>query len=107
MKRCRATIENIPGSPYSQAAKHNTPKKNRESHEDYEVRTWLEKCTVDKTGQITIPAMGLKLALDTTAQKLGIKIPGRRGATFKSFFASGVFCEGDVPLSNGKPLKKS
>jgi hypothetical protein len=33
-----------------------------------------------------------------------MKIPGRRGATFKSFFASGFFCNADAPIANGKPL---
>ncbi len=50
--------------------------------------------------------MAFKQCWDTTAYKRGIKIPGRRGATFKSFFASGFFVEGDVPISNGKPITK-
>jgi hypothetical protein len=106
MKRCHALLENIPGSPYSQSAKHETPMRDRESHDDYDVRTWKEKCNTNSAGQVVIPAMALKQALDTCAQKLGMKIPGRRGATYKNFFASGVFCEADIPLSNGKPLKK-
>ena len=106
MRHVRCHIENIPGSPYSQSAKHDTPFLDRESHDDHERRTWLEKCTVDKDGQISIPAMAMKQCVDTAAYKLGEKIPGRRGATYKSFFASGYFCDHDVPIFNGKALTK-
>lgn len=106
MKRCQVYIENVPGSPYSQSAGHQTPKLDRESHDDYDIRTWQEKCTVNQGGQICIPAMALKQAIDTAAYKLGVKVEGRRGATYKNFFASGFFCEGDVPIANGKALSK-
>jgi hypothetical protein len=104
MKICKASIENIPGSPYSQSAMHNAPKLDRESADDYDARTWRDKCTTNKEGQVCIPAMALKQCLDTTAYKLGWKVPGRRGSTFKSFFASGFFCDGNVPIANGKAL---
>jgi hypothetical protein len=105
MRHCRVWLENVPGSPYSQSAKHDTPMLDRESHEDYDKRTWRDKCTVNKDGQVCIPAMALKQAIDTAAYKLGEKLKGRRGATFKGFFASGFFCDSDVPISNGRPLK--
>lgn len=104
MRHCRVWLENIPGSPYSQSADHEAPFLDRESHEDRDIRTWREKCTTNKDGQVCIPAMALKQAVDTAAFKLGEKVPNRRGAMFKSFFASGFFCDGDVPISNGKPL---
>lgn len=104
MRHVRVHLENIPGSPYSQSAEHEVPFLDRESHEDRDIRTWRQKCTVNKDGQVCVPAMALKQSIDTSAFKLGEKIPGRRGATFKSFFASGFFCDGDVPISNGKPL---
>src|SRR5215204_421190 len=100
MRRCKVTIENIPGSPYSQSAQHNSPKQDRESHDDYDARTWREKCTTNQQGQVCIPAMALKQCIDTAAYKLGMKVEGRRGATYKSFFASGFFCEHDVPIKN-------
>lgn len=106
MRHCKVHLENIPGSPYSQSAKHETAFLDRESHDDYDKRTWREKCTVNKDGQICIPAMALKQAIDTSAYKLGEKVPGRRSATFKNFFSSGFFCDSDVALSNGKPILK-
>jgi hypothetical protein len=106
MRHVKVHLENIPGSPYSQSAKHETPFLDRETHNDYEVRTWREKMTINKDGVVCVPGMGFKQCVDTAAQKLGEKIPGRRGATYKNFFASGFFCDADVPLSNGKPILK-
>jgi hypothetical protein len=104
MKTCKAYIENTPGSPYSQSAMHNEPKLEREQHDDYDERTWRSKATVNDNGQVCIPAMAFKQAIDTAAYKLGEKVPNRRGATYKNFFASGFFCETDVPISNGKAI---
>lgn len=106
MRHVKVHIENIPGSPYSQSAKHETPFLDRESHDDFDQRTWREKCTTNKEGQVCIPAMALKQAIDTCAFKLGVKVPGRRGSTYKTFFASGFFCDHDVPIANGKALTK-
>lgn len=106
MKLCRAHLENIPGSPYSQSALQDIEKLDRETHEDYDVRTWRDKCTINPGGQVCIPAMGLKQSIDSAAYKLGVKVPNRRGATYKNFFASGFFCNEDVPIANGKILTK-
>lgn len=104
MKKCRAYLESHPGSPYSQSAQHAVAKNDRESHDDYDERTWRAKSTVNQDGQVCIPAMALKQSIDTAAYKLGEKVPGRRGATYKNFFASGFICDVNIPLSNGKPL---
>lgn len=106
MKLVRVTIEGIPGSPYSQSAQHGTDMLDRETHEDYDIRTWRDKCTTNDQGQVCIPAMALKQAIDTAAYKIGMKVPNRRGATYKNFFASGFFCNADVPIANGKALTK-
>jgi hypothetical protein len=104
MRHVKVYLESIPGSPYSQSAKHEEPFLDRESHEDHDRRTWRSKCTTNKEGQVCIPAMALKQTADSAAYKLGEKVPGRRGAMFKSFFASGFFCDHDVPISNGAPI---
>jgi hypothetical protein len=106
MRHVKVSFENIPGSPYSQSAKHDTPFKDRESHDNYDERTWREKTTVNKDGIVCVPAMAFKQCVDTAAYKLGEKVPGRRTSTYKNFFASGFFCDQDVPLSNGKPIRK-
>jgi hypothetical protein len=102
----KVSLENVPGSPYSQSAKHDKPKLDRESHDDYEQRTWRDKMTVNKEDQVCVPAMAFKQAIDTAAYKLGEKVPGRGRSTYKNFFASGFLCDADVPLNNGKPILK-
>lgn len=103
MRTVKIYLENLPGSPYSQSARHEQPKLDRESHEDYEARTWRQKCTINRDGQVAIPLMGLKKAIDTAAFKLAVKVPGRK-TSFKNFFVSGYVVDHDIPLSNGKPL---
>jgi hypothetical protein len=107
MRLCKVELESIPGSPYSQSAMHGTDFLDRETHDDYDARTWRNKCTVNPQGQVCIPAMALKQCIDTAAYKLGLKVPNRRGATYKNFFASGFFCNTDIPIANGKPLTKA
>jgi hypothetical protein len=102
MRRCKVHLENITGSSYSQSFKHDEPKLDREDHHDYDVRTWKLHCTVNAAGQVCIPSMAFKQAIDSAAYKLGMKVPGRRGATFKNFFASGFLCEDHMPIANGE-----
>ena len=106
MRHVKVHLENIPGSPYSSSAMHDTPFLDRESHEDWDKRTWREHCTINRDGQVCIPAMAFKLNLDSAAFKLGMKVPNRRGAMYKGFFTSGIICDHDVPIANGSALTK-
>lgn len=90
-----ATIESIPGSPYSASRKHSEPKKDKESHADYEERTWREKgYYTDDTpdGEMYIPPMSFKNAIAATAQLLQLVIPGKKGQTYGKHFLNGVQC---------------
>ncbi len=107
MRLCQIHLEGLPGSPYSQSAMHGTEMLDRETHDDYDVRTWRDHCTVNPQGQVCIPSMALKQCIDIAAYKLGVKVPNRHGATYKNFFASGFFCNTDVPIANGKALSKN
>jgi hypothetical protein len=109
MRRVKVHFENIPGSPYSQSRKHETPKLDREGADDYDIRTWLEKCNVNEEGHVIVPLGALKIGIDEAAHKLGKKVEGRRGATFRQFFTSGVICSDNAVIFNGsnEPLTKS
>lgn len=94
----QVTVEIVGTAPYSQSRMHDTPKLDRERPDDYEKRTWREKCSYDADGQIYIPAMAFKQALDAAAKKLGEQIPGKGKSTFTKFFRSDVICNTNVPL---------
>lgn len=96
MKIVEVQLESL--SPYSQSRMHDTPKLDRERPDDYEQRTWREKCTANNEGIVCIPAMALKQMLDASAKLLGIQIPGKGKSTFTKHFKAGVICEADVAL---------
>lgn len=85
-------------APYSQSRAHETPKLEKENGDQYEGRTWREKCITDANGQIVIPAMALKMTLDSAAKMLQITIPSKGKATYTKFFVSGVLVLEDIPL---------
>lgn len=86
-----ATAHLIGVSPYSPSRAHSAPKEPRETADAYEQRTWREKAHYDdKTREAFIPAMSFKMALDSAAQMLGLKIPGKGNSTYSKFFKSGV-----------------
>jgi hypothetical protein len=88
----------VSAAPYSQSRQHREPKKNQETDDVYEERTWREHCTVNDDGIICIPAMAFKKALDRAATVLGMKIPGRGKNTYAKHFMAGVLCENNVPI---------
>jgi len=91
-------VKMVSDSPYSQSKMHEAEKLPKERPDDYEVRTWREKCTTDANGQIVIPAMALKFSLAAAAKKLGMQIPGRGKATFTKYFEADVICVDNPPL---------
>lgn len=94
MKVCTVSLQST--VPYSQSAFHETPKLNKEGHEDFDIRTWREKATVNADDIVCIPAMGLKMSIDEAAKRLGIKIPGKGTSTYAKRFVSGQICVDDV-----------
>jgi hypothetical protein len=89
-------------SPYSQSRAHQTEPLNRETPDEFEKRTWREKCHYDGDGSVLIPPMAFKQALDRAASMLGRKVPGRGKATYTKFFLSGVMCIDEIKLPNKK-----
>ncbi len=94
MRTCTVKLTSI--TPYSASKKVDLPFLDKESHEDYDFRTWREKATVDDDGIVCIPAMGLKMAVDEAVKRLTIVIPGKKGSTFTKFFLAGQICV-DMP----------
>jgi hypothetical protein len=95
-------VDLVSTAPYSQSFKHDTEKKDKETHDDYEQRTWRNKCTTDVNGRIQIPAMAFKQALDAVAKRMGVQIPGKGKSTYTKHFVGGVICEADVSIDYHK-----
>ena len=95
MRNVRVHFEGI--APYSQSKMHEEPKLPKETADAYETRTWRSKCTVDKDGNIVIPAMAIQFSLSAAAKKLGTQIPGRGKSTYTKYFEADV-----VPLNDPK-----
>lgn len=89
-------------SPYSQSRYVEKKKKQKELDADFEARTWRQRCHVMRNGpdegKIYIPPMSFKHALAGAAKYLGIKIPGKRNATWTKHFKSGVLVQDPLVL---------
>ncbi|MAZ71773.1 MAG: hypothetical protein CMC70_01370 [Flavobacteriaceae bacterium] len=102
MRKVIVSVQGI--SNYSQSKLHETPKLNKETADDFENRTWREKCTVNSKGYLHIPPMAFKLSLASAAKKLGLQIPGRGKSTYTKYFEADLICEDDDGLT--LPIKK-
>lgn len=76
--------------PYSQSKKIRAPKKEGESPDDYERRTWRERLHVDDSGNVRIPPMAFANCIKQAAKFLGIKIPGKGNSMYTKHFEAGV-----------------
>jgi len=99
MKTAIVTIEGI--APYQQGRYHQTEPLEKESKDDFEKRTWREKCHADNDGYIFIPPMAFKKALERAASFLSMKVPGKGGgkATFTKHFLAGILVTDGLKLS--------
>jgi len=89
MKTAICTLKST--SPYSQGRYHETPKKDKELHADYEERTWREKLhVIPETGQVFIPPMAFAVSLKEAAKYLNLQIPGKGKSTFTKNFDAGI-----------------
>jgi len=96
MKTVTATLIGI--SPYSQSKHYETEKLDKERPDDYEKRTWRDRCHVDEDGYCYIPPMALKNCLSEAAKFLSIQIPGKGKSTFTKNFEAGLMVVESMPL---------
>lgn len=88
MNVCVATIESI--SPYSASRKHGIVKGDKESHSEYEQRTWREKAYYDDDGRLFIPPESFSFAIKAMASRLRIRIPGKGQSEYGKLFTAGI-----------------
>jgi hypothetical protein len=87
-------------SPYSQSRKYERefPRHEKESHDDYEVRTWRHRLHVTSDGHVFIPATQFKESLVECAQYLSIQIPGKGKATYTKHVRAGTLISEGIIL---------
>lgn len=86
-------------SPYSQSRFYQTEKLSKESASDYETRTWKDRGHYDSKGVMFIPPMQFANSLKQAARYLGMKIPGKKNATYTKHFESGVMVKDPMYLT--------
>lgn len=100
MKTAIAHLASV--SPYSQSRFVQTPKLDKEAHDDYEKRTWRDRCHTTPDGRIFIPPMAFKKALAEAAGFSPKKIKGRGSSTYAKHFKAGVLVTDGLVLLNKK-----
>ena len=89
MKTITVSLKSV--SPYNQSRMHSIPKPDKITHNDHEENTWKEKGHWDeKTGEMYIPPMSIKKALEGAAKILSMKIPGEGKKTYTKSFKNGI-----------------
>lgn len=100
MRTFIATLESI--SPYSQSRYHATEKDKKETHEDYEKRTWRNRVHANKDGNIFMPPMAFKNCLSDAAKFISMQIPGKGKATYTKHFEAGILVMDALVLPDKK-----
>lgn len=85
-----ATVKIKGLSPLSWGRHVPSEREDNEPWQAYEERVWRQKAHVNERGNVCVPAMAFKYALDDAAKRCNIKIPGGHGATLTKHFASGL-----------------
>lgn len=84
-----ATLKSI--TPYGQNRFYQVPKLEKELAQDFEERTWRERCHYNQDGYIFIPPMAFKNGLSDTAKYLSEPIgQGKGKATYTKHFDAGI-----------------
>lgn len=96
LKLAEAKLKSV--SPYSQGRHYVVEKLPGELHNDYEKRTWRNRCHSDKDGKLFIPPMAFANSIKEAAAHLSISVPGKGKATFTKNFAAGVLVMDPVQL---------
>lgn len=100
MKIAVATLKSI--SPYSQSQFVDVPKLEKEGADDFEMRTWRERCHATRDGRLFIPPMAFKKSLETAARFLSMGIKGRGKSTYTKHFKAGVLVTDGLILDETK-----
>jgi len=88
MKRAICELESM--SPYGQSKYIQEKKTRDETHEQFEARTWNQRCHYNEAGNVFIPPMSFKNCLSEAAKYKSIQIPGKGKSTYTKHFEAGI-----------------
>ncbi len=97
-----ATAKIIGVSPYSQSAKIQSERGQKETAKDHEKRCWRERIHADENGNVFIPPMAFKNCLAEAAKFLSMQIPGKGKSTYTKHFEAGVIVADGMSLGINK-----
>lgn len=104
----RAVTIKIEGlTPYSSSRYLTEKKAKNETHDDFERRIWREKAHCDDDGNVFVPGVGFKLAVDEAAKLVKEKIPGKAPQTYGTIFPSACSAVTDMHLGIKKGSLKA
>ena len=88
-------------SPYSQSKYYveDVPKKPKETHKDYEIRTWMHRIHINENGRVEVPASAFSNSIKTAAKRLQLQIPGKGKSMYTKHFESGLMVVENVQLT--------
>jgi hypothetical protein len=78
------------------------PKLDKEKPDDYEKRTWRLKTHVNSKGNVIIPPIAFKFALETAAAMLRERIPGKGQSEYGKHFKAGILVTDEVVVANSR-----
>lgn len=88
MRIAVATLESL--SPWSPSKKIQSVRGDKESGIEFENRVWKERCHVDSKGELFIPPMQFKKALEGAGAALRMRIPGKGQQEYGKKFKAGI-----------------
>lgn len=89
-------------SPYSQSKPFEADRREDESPDERETRTWRDKCHATPDGHLFIPPMAFTWAIQFSAKRMGRPIPNSRGKTYTKMFEGGIICMDPIVLPDTK-----
>lgn len=93
MQASVATLTIVGIAPYGQSRQHDEPKLEGENPNDYDIRTWRHKMTVeirDDKRTVVIPAHGMQQCIAAAAKYSKRQIPNQGKATWTQKFTAGI-----------------
>lgn len=93
-------------TPYSSSRYFEQDLQKGETIDAHERRRWREKLHTNDAGDVFIPGISFKLALDETAKLLNEKIKGKGNQTYTAIFQTGVVATSDVEIGVNKDAVK-